>query len=551
MHERPNILFISTHDISPHLGCYSGVWPGAERASTPNLDALASEGMLFEQAFAAAPVCAPSRAAIMTGCYPTAIGTMHMRTKAVPPPEITLFPQYLRAAGYYTTNNWFTDFQVDTPPTVFDDCSPSGHWRNRPTPDTPFFAAFHGMVTHESQIYTPDDVFAAATSNVLPEQRQSPEDVTLPPYYPDTPVFRTAWARYLELISEMDTWVGRLLQELADDGLADNTIVVFWSDHGVGMPRAKRWAHEAGVREPLIVRWPAAIEAGRRADVVELLDLAPTLLTAAGLPVPTHMHGWPLFDGDGNQLPSKGLAFGARDRMNEGHDRVRTVRDERYRYIRNLHPDRSEMPHIDYPDHTSTWMEMRRLVVAEGLQLAQGVRPTLLTPLQRSMTAPTRSPEELYDISADPHETRNLADDPEHAPALERLRAALDDWLERHADLGALPEDELLEAWMPGGVRRKTDAAMITFRAGAVEATCATDGAAIGWTSDPPMSDESAPPSPMGETLGAPVDDGRRWHLYNGPVDDPGEPIWFRCFRIGYEPSTEVEVRGDQVLTAH
>src|ERR687893_2735576 len=157
---RPNILWITTHDISPDLGCYAGVWPGAEYAHTPNLDRLAAEGARYDNAFAVAPVCAPSRSAIITGMYPTAIGTMHMRSRAVPPPEVRCFPEYLRAAGYYCTNNAFTDHQFQTPVSVYDDFGPQAHWRNRPDPDQPFFATFHGMITHESQIHVTDELFA-------------------------------------------------------------------------------------------------------------------------------------------------------------------------------------------------------------------------------------------------------------------------------------------------------------------------------------------------------------------------------------------------------
>jgi len=279
--DSPNILWISTHDINPHLGAYAGVYPGAECARTPNLDRLAAEGMRFDRAFAAAPICAPSRSAIMTGCYPTAIGTMHMRTKAVPPPQVRLFTEYLREAGYYTTNNWFTDFQVPTPASAFDDCGATAHWRNRPAADTPFFAA-HGMTTHESRIYLDDEAFAQLTRHVGAADRHDPDSVRLPPYYPDTETFRRSWARYLDLITEMDHWVGELLAQLDADGLAENTIVVFWSDHGPGMPRAKRWINDSGLHEPLIARWPGRVAPGSvNTEVVQLMDLAPTMLRLA------------------------------------------------------------------------------------------------------------------------------------------------------------------------------------------------------------------------------------------------------------------------------
>ncbi len=359
--DRPNILWISTHDINPHLGAYTGVFPGAEYAITPNLDRLAREGVRFDNAFAAAPVCAPSRSSIMTGCFPISIGTMHMRAMAVPPPEVRLLPEYFRENGYYTTNNVFTDFQVPVPDSTFDDLSPTAHWRDRPTADTPFFSAFHGLITHESRIYLDDADFAATTANVPDEARHDPDAAPLPPYYPDTEVFRRSWARYNDLITEMDHWAGDILRQLDEDGLTDNTIVVFWSDHGLGMPRGKRWINEAGLHEPLIVRWPGRLEPGSSSDLVQLMDLAPTMLTLAGLPVPAHMQGSAFISADGRLVAEPNeYVYASRDRMDEQEDTSRSVRDKRFRYIRNYHPDRSPMQYCDYPDHLATWREMRR-----------------------------------------------------------------------------------------------------------------------------------------------------------------------------------------------
>ena len=543
--KRPNIVWISTHDINPDLGCYEGVWPGAEYAVTPNLDLLAAEGARYDNAFASAPVCAPARSAIMTGCFPTAIGTMHMRTKAVPPPEVRLLPELFREAGYYCTNNFFTDFQVATPPTTFDDCSTTAHWRNRPDPETPFFAAFHGMVTHESRIYYSDEAFAEATVNVPPDARHAPEDAPLPPYYPDTAVFRRAWSRYSDLITEMDSWVGDILGQLEEDGLAESTMVVFWSDHGRGMPRAKRWPNEAGLREPLIVRWPGAIRPGTvRTELVHTMDLAPTMLKACGLPVPAHMHGTDLFDEAGNfaDEPNQ-YVFAGRDRMDEAEDTSRTVRDARYRYIRHYHPDRSAMQHTQYPDHLATWAEFRSLAAEEAGQLGSGIKPNRLTELQRAVVAPGRPEEELYDVLADPHETVNLAADPAHAEALRRLRSALTDWQQQYGDLGLVPEAELIEQWRPGGELRPTDTPQVFATAGGLVARCTTAGASIGWTLDSPGK-EVQPPGPLDEVIGAPQKDGRRWQLYAGPFAPPeGADVWFRAWRLGYEPSLEVSIK--------
>lgn len=542
---RPNILWISTHDINPHIGPYADLWPDADQSPTPHLDALARSGVRFDQAFAAAPVCAPSRSAIMTGCYPTAIGTMHMRTKAVPPAEVRLVSQYFREAGYYTSNNWFTDFQVTTPPTAFDDCSPSAHWRDRPD-GAPFFASFHSLITHESRIYG-DEAYEAATRPLRDDQRHDPATVPLPPYHPDTPTFRQAWARYFDLVTAMDAWVGGILDQLEEDGLAEDTLVVFWSDHGASFPRAKRWASEAGVRVPLIARWPGRIEPGTaRTEVVQMLDLAPTILEVAGIDVPEHMHGRPLFSSSGDSLPAAPYAYAGRDRMDATDDTVRTVRDERYRYILNLHPDRPGMQYNYYPDHLGTWSDLRRLRHEEGDMLTQGQNPDILTDLQRSLMSVPRPAEELYDVIDDPHETRNLADDPAHEATKHRLRSALQEWRDEYGDLGTVPEHELIETWRPGGVSPKTAAPVVESESGAFVATVATEGASIAWTLDPP--------GPVGDlsdierASGSPVPDGRRWHLYTEPVViGESESAWFGAWRLGYEPSDHVLVTRERV----
>lgn len=544
--QRPNILWINCHDINPDLGCYTGVWPGAEYATTPHLDRLAAEGTRYDNAFAVAPVCAPSRSSVITGMFPTAIGTMHMRSNAVPPPEVRCFSEYLRAAGYYCTNNFFTDYQFQTPVSAWDDCSPRAHWRNRPDPAQPFFASFVGLMTHESQIYLSDEKHAKLTQDLTAEQRHDPQAAPLPPYYPDTPVFRQAWARYSDNITVMDAWAGELLRELEEDGLAGNTIVVFWSDHGRGFPRAKRWPYEAGLREPLLIRWPGKIAPGTvRRELVYLMDLAATALAVAGLSLPEHLHARPLFDAAGTFSAGHSLIFGHRDRMDETEDTIRTARDERFRYIRNYHPDRPYIQHLDYAEPFSTWRELRRLRFQEANLLGQGITPNLLTPAQRRFLATTKPAEELYDTSADPHEIENLAADPRYTADLQRLRAALDNWLESCGDLGLIPEAELVERWRPGGVMQVTEPPIVTVEADRLVATCPTAGASIAWTSDPsqsgPSADTTQHSGPVG--IGAPDTGGRYWRLYTAPFAPPrAGTLWFRAHRLGFRASADVFV---------
>jgi uncharacterized sulfatase len=540
---RPNVVWISTHDINPDIGAYAGTWPGAEYADTPALDALAEAGALYEHAFASAPVCAPSRSSIMTGCHPTSIGTLPMRTKAVPPPEVRLFTEYFRAAGYYVTNNVFTDFQVQTPPTAFDECSTSAHWRDRPDPDMPFFATFHSSITHESRLYYDDAAFAAETSDVPADRRHDPAAAPLPPYYPDTPAFRTTWARYADLVTQMDMWVGELLDQLDQDGLADNTVVVFWSDHGVGMPRAKRWAHEAGLRVPLIVRWPGVVAPSRRTELAHLMDLAPTMLEICGIPVPEHMEARPLLDATGRHLDPNEVVFGARARIDEQEDASLTVRDARLRLVRHAHPDRSPMQHSAYPDEFVTWRELRQLAFADAKAVARGLPAEHLDDHQRSILAPGRSEEELYDLVVDPHELHNVVDDPEYADDLARLRRRLDEWQATFPEPWPLPEGEIIERWRPGGRLQRTASPKVEEVDGRLVASCPTPGASIGWTLAPPGP--LRPRTEVEEMTGSPEDDGRRWGLYVDPVPVPdGETVRFRAWRLGFEPSDEV-VCGD------
>ncbi|MGO1598679.1 sulfatase family protein [Brachybacterium sp.] len=528
---RPNILWISTHDINPHLGTYAGIWPGAEQARTPNLDRLAAQGARFDRAYASAPVCAPSRSAIITGCHPTSIGTMHMRSNAVLPEEIRLLPELLREAGYYTTNNWFRDFQTEAPGTAFDDDSSTAHWRGRPE-GAPFFAAFHGLITHESQIYLDSEALREATPHVADDDRCDPSAVHLPPYHPDTETFRRAWANYFDLVAEMDHWVGTILDQLEEDDLAQNTIVVFWSDHGAGFPGHKRWAGEAGLRVPLIARWPGHLTPGPVEEPVGLVSLAPTMLEMCGLEVPQWMQADALLDRTGARRPVPAGVVGGRDRMDEQEDTVRTVRDGRFRYVRNLHPDRPPMQHCRYPDALSTWVELRELAFEEATQRGSGDVADRLTAAQRTLVAPRKPAELLFDTESDPHEMIDLAGDPRHQADLERLRRMLDEWTADHGDLGTQDEAELLESWRPGGGIRQASAPWVD-AAGTLQ--CDTAGARLGFTTLPPAPD-AAPR--QARLLGmASLGSWQPAAEYRGQ-----RPAWIRAWKPGFDPSDIVHL---------
>eukprot|EP00913_Durusdinium_trenchii_P028332 g26560.t1 len=424
--KRPNILWITCEDISAHIGCY-----GDPNAKTPNIDRLASQGVRYTHAFSVAGVCAPTRSCIITGMYPTSIGTHHMRCKAVLPKKIRCFTEYLREAGYYCTNNSKTDYNFRHSKSAWDASSRKAHWRNRKDQSQPFFSVFNFTVCHESKIRAGDDAYRKLTSKLKPDERQSPGKLPLPPYYPDTPTVRKDWARNYELITATDYQVGRVLKELKEDGLDDSTIVFFYSDHGVGLPRAKRWLYDSGMHVPFVVRWPGQLKPGTVTDrLVSFVDLAPTVLSLAGVTIPDHLQGRP-FLGSKAQSPRE-FVFAARDRMDERYDICRAVRDKRYKYIRNYEPFKPYAQYMNTPEGGPTMKELRRLQASGGL-----------TGATRHFMAATKPAEELYDTTTDPHEVRNLISDPKHRAALDRLRAAHIDWTRRTIDVGLLPEPEI------------------------------------------------------------------------------------------------------------
>lgn len=427
-HSQPNIVWLSAEDISAHLGCY-----GDPNAITPNLDQLASEGTRYTHAFTTAGVCAPCRSGIITGMYQTTLGTQHMRCTATLPEQINPFPMLLRQAGYYCTNNSKQDYQFKTPKETWDVSSKRAHWRSRPDPSQPFFAVFNFTGCHESGIAS-DSKYKQVTSVLSKEQRQDASKLSLPPYYPDSPIVREHWKRNYELITAMDHWAGDLIQQLKDDGLYDDTIILFWSDHGVGLPRAKRWLYDSGTHIPLIVRIPSAYRSGQQGQpgsvsdqLISSIDFGPTALNLAGVDQPPHMQGQAFL---GKQLPDpRDYVYGARDRMDERYDIIRTVRDQRFRYIRNYEPLKSYYQYINTCEKGAIMKQMRSRFEAGKLS---GV--------PASYFAATKPVEELYDCQQDPHQIHNLADDSAYQDVLKRMRQAQGQWARETRDLGLIPE---------------------------------------------------------------------------------------------------------------
>jgi len=523
---RPNILWISFEDTNPYYGCY-----GDAVARTPNLDALAAGGCRWTRCFSTAGVCAPARSAVITGVYPISAGTHHMRTthtnpatpelptpySAVVPHYVKCFSEYLRAAGYYCTNNVKTDYQFEPPVTAWDELSTDAHWRNRPDPQQPFFSVFNLDRTHESGMWP----------EKCPEIAFDPADMTLPPYFPDTPKVREAMARMYTNIEAMDARMGELLAQLEADGLASNTIVFHWSDHGP-LPRGKRWPYDSGIRMPMIVRWPGAIEPGTvREELVSTIDLGPTVLSAVGMPVPRHMQGQ-AFLGEGARRERE-YVYASRDRYDESYDMVRAVRDRRFKYTRNYRPDLPYLLWIPYRNRHPIVQEMWRLYLAGELE-----GPQLL------MFRESRPPEELYDTEADPYEIRNLAGDDDYAADLERLREALDAWLDEVGDMGRVSEAEMVASWHPGGEAPVTAAPVLV---PICEESPGTEPAPEGGSFRGPLAVQlhsATQGASMTYTLQE--GEGARWLLYTGPVRlGPGETtIRAKAVRIGYTDSPEV-----------
>lgn len=436
--ERPNILWITCEDLSPVLGCY-----GDSYARTPNLDRLAAEGVRYTRAYATASVCAPARSCLITGVHPTALGTMHLRGIMPLARQMNCFTAYMRRAGYYCSNNVKQDYNFVAPPDAWDESSAKAHWKNR-KPGQPFFSVFNLMHTHQGQIRYSREEFEKVSAALKPEERRDPALAPLPPYYPDTPLVRLNIAELYTQVMLMDRRAGEILDELRKDGLAQNTIVFFFSDHGTGLPRHKRWLHESGTRVPLIIRFPeryrhlAPAAAGGTVDrLVCFEDFPPTVLRLAGVEPPGYMTGSAFLS------PRAGApreyVFATRDRVDENLLLSRSVRDRRYRYIRNYLPHRPRMEHSTYSEVGHVRRELRRLH-AEGK----------LKGHEAWLMAPQTPPEELYDVEADPHELNNLAASPAHRQTLERLRKELRQWILRTRDTAFLPEDEMVRRSAPG-----------------------------------------------------------------------------------------------------
>lgn len=421
--EKPNIVWIVVEDMSAHFSCY-----GETTFETPNVDGLAAEGALFENAFVTCPVCSPSRSAMITGMYQTSIGAHQHRSgrgelRLHLPEQVRTMPEFFKAAGYFVTNSpkrpnpkrpdaiGKTDYNFETPENLYD----GNDWTKR-AEGQPFFAQY--------QLSGGKNRGVRSGQQLPADELPTAADVKLPPYYPDDEVIREDWADYLASVLKTDAEVGEILALLEQEGVADSTVVIFLTDHGVSHARGKQFCYEEGIRVPLIVRAPGAVEAGiRRGDLVAHIDIAATSMAFAGIEIPDYLEARPLF---GEEAQPREFVVSARDRCDETMDRIRSVRTARFKYIRNFHPERPHLQPNAYKDNKPIYQRIRELDAAGELT---GLPKQLLM-------APTRAMEEFYDLENDPWETKNLARDPAFRPQLREHRRILERWIVESQDAG-------------------------------------------------------------------------------------------------------------------
>ncbi|MHC4594750.1 MAG: sulfatase family protein [Planctomycetota bacterium] len=428
--DRPNILWILSEDISPDLSCY-----GTPAVQTPNLDKLAHQGIRFTSAFTTSPVCSTSRSAMITGMYQTSVGVHNHRSHRddgyTLPEPVRLITDHFRKAGYFTANvktaapgvkgSGKTDFNFQSK-NAFD----GSDWNQRKT-GQPFFAQLSISMTHRGGHW-----------KNLREKLNNPVDpakVKLPPYYPDHPIARDDWATYLNSIQVMDGYIGKILKRLDDEGLANNTVVIFIGDHGRCHVRGKQWLYDGGIHIPLIIRWPGKLKAEQLCDnFVSAIDISATILKIAGIEPPKYIQGRvfiePAAKGRWKPVNKRKHIIAARDRCDETIDRIRCVRTKRYKYIRNFMPERPYTQLNRYKERSYPMLNLMKELGAQGK----------LTRVQALFMAPRRPDEELYDIRNDPYEINNLAALPKHSKTLKKMRAILDKWIKDTRDQGQSPE---------------------------------------------------------------------------------------------------------------
>lgn len=529
--QRPNIVLVLFEDLGLRFGAY-----GDPIAHTPNFDQLAEQSVRYTRAFTTSGVCAPSRAALITGRYQQTITAQHMRTTsapgfppggpqnylAVPPSEVKAFPELLRKAGYYTSNDSKTDYQFGEPFTIWDASGTGADWSGREQTQ-PFFHMQTLLTTHESAIWptnmtvtNPVEGFVVArNAEIFADRvaRTEPGQVEVPPYLPDTPKVRRDIATHYDNIAFTDAALGALIERLEAEGLLENSIVIVSTDHGDGLPRMKRSLYDSGLHVPLLVRYPDGFGAGTVNDeLISFVDLAPTILSWAGIDRPDWMQGFDLA-GDDRDKP-RDYIYAAQDRMDNEKNWRRAVRDVRFKYIQNRLPGDPYFEPLPFrdsqPSMKSLWLGREAGTLPDAAQ-------RLFEPL------PT---EQLYDTTSDPHEIRNLADDPEYSSQRARLKQALESWLLDVGDMSNRTEAEMIAQIWPGGEQPQTLAvefdSIFEKEKFIVTLASTTFGASIGYQID---------------------ENTEAWQIYNEPIRlKHGSQIRAKAVRYGYSESKITEM---------
>lgn len=539
--ERPNILWLVTEDMGAYIPAL-----GDTTIVTPNLSRLAKEGVVYPNLFSPSGVCAPSRASIITGMYPTSIGANHMRTtsythitglpkyESVPPAEVKMLSELMRLKGYYCTNNYKEDYQFRAPVTGWDESSPYAHWRNREK-EQPFFAIFNFTTTHESGLFEPygfreietrydqlgDRGYNWKNKGSSPAQNKSKEsetvnyvskdlDFKIPPYLPTTDlVKRDMWKLYNN-IAETDRQVGLVLKQLEDDGLLENTIVFFYGDHGGPLPREKRLIYDSGLNTPMIIRFPNKKNAGViDGQLISFVDFAPTLLSLVGENPKAYMQGQ-AFLGKYKSEQKRTYIHAAADRFDAERDILRAVRDERFKYIRNYLPDRPYYLPIAYREKIPTMKELLRLHAIGGLDT-----------IQEQWFRESKPKEELFDCIADPFELVNLAENEKYTMKMNELSNEMDRWLMEIGDNPELKEIDLIhKLWNGNATKPQTKKPIIRIDNGYISFHSSTDGASIAYRLKAKSNVLSA------------------WKIYTEPIKViEGTEIEVQAHRIGYSQS--------------
>lgn len=421
----PNILWLVSEDNCPYIGVY-----GDKIARTPNIDKLAETGVVYNHAFSNAPVCAPARNTIITGMYANSSGNHQMRSNYKIPDFVKFFPEYLREAGYYTTNNPKEDYNTSDKraPLAWDESSEKASYKNRKQ-GQPFFHVQNIGTTHETSLF-----------DSIPDEQLGfkPDEMKVFPYHPNTPTFRHNYAQYYYRVNNMDKQIGAFLDDLKKQGLFDNTIIFYYADNGGVLPRGKRYLFESGTRVPMVVHVPKMYRhllpekiVTHSDRMVSFVDLAPTILNLAGIKIPDYMQGQPFL---GENLPKpKDYAFMFRGRMDEKTDLMHAARNKQYRYIRNYYPERIYGQYLDYLWRNRAVREWDRMFYEGKLNDAQ------------SAYWKTKPYEELYDIVTDPHNVNNLANNPKYAKVLTEMSDATDKWIAETQPIDVLPEPMMFE----------------------------------------------------------------------------------------------------------